>query len=82
MTERPRGKWLSVKEQAEKTGLSKSTIYHWKGAGILPWRCQFLTKTKWVADSADVDDWLEASGIPAGGKVVRVEIKKKEVMHT
>jgi hypothetical protein len=37
---------------------------------------------KWAADSADVDDWLEAVGIPAGGKAVRVETEKKEVIPT
>jgi predicted DNA-binding transcriptional regulator AlpA len=77
MTERPRGKWLSVREQAEKTGLSESWIYHQKAAKTLPWRVQQLTKTKWVADSADIDDWLEAAGVPPGGKVVRVEIEKR-----
>jgi predicted DNA-binding transcriptional regulator AlpA len=69
MTKRPRGKWLSVREQAEKTSLSESWIYHQKAAGTLPWRAQPLTKIKWVADSADIDDWLESVGIPPGLKL-------------
>jgi predicted DNA-binding transcriptional regulator AlpA len=74
--EMPRGKWLTVKEQAENTGLCESWIYHHKEAGTLPWDVHPRGR-KWVADSADIDDWIEATRIPAGGKVTRIEVEKR-----
>jgi predicted DNA-binding transcriptional regulator AlpA len=62
----PRGQWLDVKGMAEKVGIAVPTVYHMIETRTLPWPCYPVTATKKVADSADINEWLEKIRIPAG----------------
>jgi predicted DNA-binding transcriptional regulator AlpA len=69
--ERPRGKWLTPEEMAKKAGLSVSWVYKAIRKGTCPWDVFPVTATKKIADSADIDEWLEKNKMPAGEAVIQ-----------
>ena len=60
-----RGKLLTVTEAAEYIGSGKSWIYNCIASGTLPFPCYPLKYGKRF-DSADLDDYLRISKMPAG----------------
>lgn len=50
-------KFLRIKQVADKTGLSRSTIYRLEAAGLFPRRVQ-LSQGAVAWHEAAVDDWM------------------------
>ena len=61
-----RGELLTMEEAAKKICMSKPWIYRRMKQGTLPFPWFILSSGKRAIDSADLDDWLRISKIPAG----------------
>jgi predicted DNA-binding transcriptional regulator AlpA len=64
LDELPRGRRLNGAMQAEMAGISAATICRLHRLGQTPWRVYKKIGTRcvqWMADSADVLDWLKAN---------------------
>jgi excisionase family DNA binding protein len=59
-----RGQLLSVKEATEYIRLGKTTLYDCVHSGAIPFFRP--PRGKILLDSADLDDWLRISKVPAG----------------
>jgi predicted DNA-binding transcriptional regulator AlpA len=61
--ELPRGRWLSPGEIAEMSGMSRSLVYkHLKNRTLpFPVYPKIGTFGQWIADSADIQDFLARS---------------------
>lgn len=66
--ELPRGRWLNGSQQAKMVGISKATMSRLHRRGVTPWAVYKKVGTssiQWIADSADVQDWLASNCIKA-----------------
>ena len=60
------GKLLSMKEAAEKSGMSTKWIYARMKEGTLPFPWYMASAGKRLIDSDDIENWLRRIKIPAG----------------
>jgi predicted DNA-binding transcriptional regulator AlpA len=68
---------LSIKEQAELTGMSVFTIYNMISRNVLPWKYYQITPSKRVSRKSDVLAWLDSVCIPARGNKPDKKTKKE-----
>jgi predicted DNA-binding transcriptional regulator AlpA len=64
-----KNKKLSVAEIAEKIGVSPEWVYRHMKNGTLPFPWYLISVGRRVADSADIDAWLESVKIAPGNPV-------------
>ncbi|GHV28114.1 hypothetical protein AGMMS4952_11030 [Spirochaetia bacterium] len=67
-----RGKLISIKEAAEKIGMSDKWIYAGMEKGTLPFPWFMPSPGKRLIDSADIEDWQKTIKIPAGSMPVEI----------
>ena len=75
-----RGELLTIEEAAKYIRLGKTSLYHCINKGDIPYFNPPMGKM--MVDSADLDDWLHRSKIPAGIKKEVLNEKLKSTKNT
>jgi len=65
-TPRFRGKPITVREAEKMYRIGKDWFYKHMNAGTLPFPWQPISEGRRLMDTADIDDWLNLTKVPAG----------------